>query len=691
MPGCYRRTIAKMGVGESSRLLPRGPVVKWFSKKHSNSNSVVSTRADWIVGRDLSKEEQRCGLLCWAPSTSDAAALSPSSSSSSTTALAAIASPRHACVIKAQSSDWQINEVDADGVVSTIARMPRPRWRKVDRNQSMLIEDDSTESFGSPSKTFSPRVQNHGKYVKRLGKVPPAAPVLKFQMFRDTYSLSKVKHRLQYETRAPWEATQFSPISEFGGFGCISQSGYSIGMTPELLPHAGRLYNIHPLIFDPKDHVPEFEIRNLRRPPRGAFFRVVLRCVESNVGDTEDAIGASVATKLENGFVNYFGLQRFLANSNHAHEVAAFAAAGDYHAAMRLWLQCMAERSSLHFEHYMRYVNAATDGAALELMELWKNEARSHISEPWEVKMLEQLVEGQRLGHGSAGAKCLKDAWELIPFCCGIFQSGAEFVWNAMASHRLMRHGHRVVVGDVVRVASRSVAPSSADPLARVAADFELRRVATAEEAQQFCITDVVLPVPYPSPSGAQSNVVFPTVHGVTLQDYEAFAAAHRLSYLFTSHQSDDDAVQVAIRDDVASRERVTNHAYVYRPIVERVDFLTVKAVRDPNSFLALKSDSFMLQERQPLSVFSVVDEVRIREPCIYNVSERFVERMKPVIGHARQKAASAGKLAQRSAEHSVVISGFLPRGCDVAVMLRQLASPRQATFFDLLEPSWTS
>lgn len=640
------------------RLAPRGVVT-------SSKEPLVGGTSG--VAKSVAAEEHRCGLLCKVSSLATTSTLHQNRS-----AHGLVKQHQRAitCVIKAQSSDFQLNEVDANGDIAFLQRVPKARWQKVDKNQTFLIEDDSTEHFDNPGKSFSPRTMNYGKYVRKMGNVPERAPLLHFNVFRDNHSLSAVTNRLNYETKIQSDAIGFSS-SVGGSFGCITQQGTAVGVSGELLPHASRHYNIHPLVFDPRRMHPLEDLPKLHRPHRGNFFRVLLRCVHGTPESIEDALQRLAS----DGFVNYFDVSRFTIASNHTHEIAALAATGDYFRAVSYATQALAERMPFHSTHFSAYLNASDKQSATVALAAWATSAKKHKLDGPNVRFLQALSSVRDF---SADSQELRDVWMLHPHAVSMEFSGAEFVWNAMVSQRLLNHGMRVVVGDLVHVdAQGNPISASGDEFPTYLASMRpgnessVRLVVSEEDALRFRMSDVVLPTPYPCVTSQGPKKLFPTVRGASRDDFVQFAASHRLGYLF-EHNED----RVDVDGWHQQQRRVANHEY--RSVVVKPERLLFRTIRDPNSFTSLKSDLFMMQERLPLHMVSELDERRIREPSTFNVSEAFAERM-----------VNLRKDNRFIGDQSVVVTGFLPRGTDVPVMLREAFDVRHATFSDLLEPTW--
>ncbi|RNF00604.1 tRNA pseudouridine13 synthase [Trypanosoma rangeli] len=604
------------------KLASKGPILRW-SLRNPTTGAIFS-RSDWRSGRDLGREERDSGLLL---------RLRDIGSHVSDGALPV-------AVVKAQPSDFQVNEIDASGSVATLEKAPKGKWRKISRPKTLLIEDDAATPFGDPAKTFTPRVQSYGEYVRVLGKLPQDSPILRFVVYRDAYSLLSVENRMRYAlSLQPGSALLCE--SSGGSFGCISQYGICIGITREFLPHASRHYNLHPLIFNPQAYHAADNLEFLLRRPSGYYYRLVLRCVE---GDP-DTINHHLKRLSERGFINYFGVETFGVGSNRLFELAAFAAQGDFRQAVGGLLQCVAECDGLHHDYYIKYLNA--DPSTVQGMsKLWADAAKHMRSQKWVVDLLRGVVKYHE--SGEAGEH-LSAIWDSLPIRDRVQASAAEFVWNAMASQRLLSRGLNVVEGDVVRLrlSDSSIAMGSSSASAQY-------KLVTAEDIKRgvYNITDVVLPVPYGT--DVLSNCVFPQIAPLDCQLYKEFAARHGLSFLF----------EKPLGPSTFPRE-------LYRSLVERPRHLQASVINDPNSFTCLKSDLLIMQEQKRIHAKDMDYVSRVREPCVYNVSERFVEKIEPI------KKFHTGR-------NSVVVFCRLPGGTSPFVMLREAFSLRYAAFQDM-------
>ncbi|KAG5493766.1 hypothetical protein JKF63_01598 [Porcisia hertigi] len=613
------------------KALGRGPITRLANTAapgRSAAPGAVYSRDDWNAGRDLNAEERRCGILtrlCTLSTAPLCGGVSPGCE----------LSPLEA-VIRAQSSDAQVTEVDTEGRGAFIEKAPKGRWRKISRSKTLLVEDTATP-FSDPEKSFSPRVQSYGEYVRRIGKVPEGQPLLRFAVFRDGYSLDSVRHRLQYELGISRDGVYLHEPPG-GSFAIVTQFGVAVGVTRELLPHASRHYNVHPLIFDDRSYHTLDELPRLSLAPQAYLHRILLRCVN---GD-EAAISQRLRHLSTHGFVNYFGLETFGIGSSTLFDLAAFISRDEPHRSVGAYLQMLAESSPLHHQPYLSYANAEEGTAAAAVAEWLRVCERAKL--PKETRELLRKLHSYHLSQSDpsdAKATSMWDVWGACPMMRRSETSAAAFVWNAMASQRLLSFGCQPVKGDLVR----RIGDGGAVEIAEITSDACLSR---------YTIHDVVLPIPSGSNSAAEMR--YPT-HNVNEALFAQFAKQHSLSFLMSS------AV------DPASRTQPPHTSY--RHLIARPHNFQAAVLRDPSSCATLKSELFMMQEHQATESWSLDYDRRVREPSPFNVSERFRERMSQV-----QKL--------RTGEHSVALALVLPAGSSPWVALREVFHLHYGTFHDL-------
>ncbi|KAG5483960.1 hypothetical protein CUR178_06958 [Leishmania enriettii] len=613
------------------KALGRGPITRLANVAASGdvvAPGAVYNRDDWNAGRDLSAEECRCGIL---------------------TRLCALSAPaRHggtlpACeltpleaVIRVKTADAQVTEVDAEGHGAFLEKAPKGRWRKISRAKTLLVEDTATP-FSNPEKSFSPRVQSYGEYVRQIGKLPDGQPLLRFAMFRDGYSLNSVRHRLQYELGVPHDGVYFhEPPGGF--FATVTQFGVAVGVTREQLPHASRHYNVHPLIFDDRSYHPLSELPRLSVAPQAYLHRILLRCV---TGD-EAAVSRRLQLLSSHGFVNYFGLETFGIGSNTLFDMAAFVYRDEPHRSVGAYLQTLAESSPLHHQAYLSYANAEEGTVAGAVAEWLRVCERAKL--PKETRDILRMLHDYHVSQchlNDATRTSMLDVWAACSMMRRSTQSAAAFVWNAMASQRLLSFGTRPVKGDLV---------SRKDDRGTV----EIAEIMSDADSSNFTINDVVLPVPCKSSRGGELR--YPA-HSINKALFSEFAKKHSLSFLFDS-----------VPDPTPSAGTAANS---YRHLVGRPRNVQAAVLLDPSSCAALKSELFLMQEHEATESWSLDYERRVREPSPFNVSERFRERMSLI-----QK--------RRAGSHSVALSLVLPAGSSPWVALREAFHLHYGTFHDL-------
>lgn len=655
------------------KLLPHGPTVRLAGRETGGffGAKVVPalySRPDWNCGRTLVDEEKRSGIC-----------LSMSS-------LVEHSWRRPIAVAKAQISDTQVNEVfiesaDVEGVWKRnkeegafLQKCPKGRWRKISRQKTILVEDSPHSSFGDPQKTFYPRVQSYGKYVRRLGHVPPSKPILKFTMYREGVPLSAVEHRLNYELGIERDAIHWSSSPSINSLlGTVTQFGYAVGVSKELLPHASRHYNLNALVFDPTDYMSMAELTSAKNQTKegcGYFYRILLRCVDI-VDKETDALLSTFKILREKGFINYFGLNHFGIGGNALFDISRLHAKGQLDYAIGSYLQLLAEADSFHYDYFMAYVNATSNGTAAGIAKIWKDSCVA-AKLPKEIcDFIEKVyvytfsLERKSSSSGNYSKKDtfqnLSDLWGNLPQCSSLFdRSSSEFIWNAMTSKRLQAHGLTVVPGDIVFLKQETKALLKNSTISSVSflSSHDVYLIRSEEEARQFSIENVVLPIPYAGT--VHAGMVFPETSLLSRSSFEEFSRKYNLDYLFAPTNS--------------TTHLATHHESpkcTYRSIVAKPENVQLSILRDPSSLTAIKTDLFLLQERKPVESFDLSYDLRVREPCRYNISEKFLSRMNLI-----RSSFTGGK--------SVVLSFYLPQGCCPFIFLREAFDLRYGTFHDM-------
>jgi tRNA pseudouridine13 synthase len=192
----------------------------------------------------------------------------------------------------------------------------------------------------------------------------------------------------------------------------------------------------------------------------GNKFSIVLRDCEETTQENLDKIKSSV---LENGFINYFGLQRF-GNSCDTHEVGKSILMKEYQSAVELILIPHKNAKKDVVEALNHYSAHGEPEAALNLLS-FKHSLEgliltSLVKAPTDYKRaLKSLHHKQQTLYAHA------------------YQS---YVWNRLVSRRIRTHGTAVLAGDLVY----------SDETQR-----EVRRL-SPEEVPSSQLADVLLPMP---------------------------------------------------------------------------------------------------------------------------------------------------------------------------------------------------
>ena len=232
----------------------------------------------------------------------------------------------------------------------------------------------------------------------------------------------------------------------------------------------------------------------------GNRFEVVLRGVSA----TSSLIDSSMNCLKSNGFLNYFGLQRFGTRATKTHLVGAAVAARDWQKAVHLVLghkddlgtpEPIREYLSAHHE------SIESTRSASEALKKMQNESRK-IQSVFrnEITLLTQLSHQSNNFHGA-----LQALGKTVKFYLHGLQS---FLFNAALSERIRKYGRQIVVGDLVfkrneqsNEATEETFEDDQSEIDEYADDFESIRIdavelVTKDNINQFSLADVVLPLP---------------------------------------------------------------------------------------------------------------------------------------------------------------------------------------------------
>ncbi|EEB08416.1 pseudouridine synthase [Schizosaccharomyces japonicus yFS275] len=243
---------------------------------------------------------------------------------------------------------------------------------------------------------------------------------------------------------------------------------------------------------------------------QGNEFHLILR----NVQTPEDQINESLTKVKADGFINYFGLQRFGTSSVGTHEVGIELLRSNWKAAIELILSQRPEHS----------------GSAKEAMEIWhsKHDPAAALAKlprrfVAESSILETFSrEGNTTNYLGAFQRIPR---HLRSIYAHAYQS---YVWNRVVSWRIQQYGLQVREGDLVLVSQSEVGSSSklVDPEAKdlvedvIVSDKPVAKIVTKEDLEKYTIYDVVLPLP-------GRSVIYPK--NETFDTYKRIMAEHEL------------------------------------------------------------------------------------------------------------------------------------------------------------------
>uniref|UniRef100_K3WA30 TRUD domain-containing protein n=1 Tax=Globisporangium ultimum (strain ATCC 200006 / CBS 805.95 / DAOM BR144) TaxID=431595 RepID=K3WA30_GLOUD len=263
---------------------------------------------------------------------------------------------------------------------------------------------------------------------------------------------------------------------------------------------------------------------------QGNAFSIVIRALAANDLETSQAVQDTITQWRDRGFINFFGLQRFGGNAAAATPFQLIGRAilrKDFKLAVRLLLRPQeGEASKIREarEHFRQHKDVA---AALRMLPPFLVPERA---------VLEGLLQ-----HGIDADEL---AFRNIPLTLRVAYVDAyqSYVWNAMASERIAKlPSDRAVVGDLVFASSTSEPAKKKQKRdnGRDTQSAEMAKqpkqeilVLTEENADQYGIDDVVLPLPghsivYPANDIGSAYEKLMKADGVDMASWRGAGGAH--------------------------------------------------------------------------------------------------------------------------------------------------------------------
>lgn len=199
----------------------------------------------------------------------------------------------------------------------------------------------------------------------------------------------------------------------------------------------------------------------------GNRFSLALRFI-----DSEDSVITENALRVkEKGFINYFGLQRFGAFHIKTHEIGMEVIRENWEEAMTKVLLSAANESDQRRK--VKMVELLKDDKISLAFNLLQNRDRLE-------RVILQALDTNKNGYFNAFTMISRNTRIIYVHA---YQS---YIWNKAVSHRIKKHGLKVLPGDLIP-----------DTTTEQAADEKLIkvRVLTAEEAEKESIYNIVFPI----------------------------------------------------------------------------------------------------------------------------------------------------------------------------------------------------
>ena len=418
-------------------------------------------------------------------------------------------------VIKQRYSDFHVHEIDTDENIVYLTNtdipkvkekiinldvIPAETWDKLDKVfnkqlESLVIDvTDYTKEkrknihqaikskYGLLLKSNTITADNKKNLVVSLGKDPKTSPwflelgaYLHFVLFKQNLDTSQAINIL-----AKYLKTKPSNLTYAGNKDKRAVTSQWVSMwhldANRLKGLNNKLGNISVGNF--KYTNSPLKLGNLK----GNFFEIALR----NVKENNDLIEKALNTIKENGFINYFGLQRF-GNSIEipTYEIGKALVKADFKTAVELILKPR---------------NCKVTDDLKEARKIWW-ETRDAKKAYQTIKSKDKTIEGKLLlGLAKHGKNAYVNALDSIPRNIRLLylHSFQSFLWNKVISKRINKFGQNVLEGDLVLIDNNQEINESSESNTdeNVSASKTSVKFLLKDEIQKYQITDIVYPLP---------------------------------------------------------------------------------------------------------------------------------------------------------------------------------------------------
>ena len=218
----------------------------------------------------------------------------------------------------------------------------------------------------------------------------------------------------------------------------------------------------------------------------GNRFGIVVRNAQVKESLDSSIIDSALESLKNNGFINYFGMQRFgNCEQISTHDVGTLIIQGRWKDAVNLIMQ---DKPDIDCEAAAKARALYREGNMQQAYEVMPNKQLA------EKRILDFFVKEQKHGHnyeteGSGISAINSIPWSLRQMYVHAFQS---FIWNHITSQRIQKYGFKVVVGDLVMSNNREQENDGSG----YDEDQSVIIVESEEDAAKYTIDQVVLPLP---------------------------------------------------------------------------------------------------------------------------------------------------------------------------------------------------